>query len=190
MGAAKRRKAKPPLVERVARGILPPEQVRRRDYTLADVANHTDAEQRHMVRSGEKKTIKRKTHIAILYARKALTARQAAICEWYAEQHEVGFEVGLGVCANYCGAGGGGFGADDLLARHKAQAEARHNYATARSALRPAERIVFERVVLDKVPLAKAAIFSNRRITVTNTNAFRRAIAELEDTIGHLVKEA
>jgi hypothetical protein len=181
MGAAKPRKSKPPLAERIARNIVPIEQVRRKDYTLADVANHTDAEQRHMVRSGEKKTIKRKTNIQVMVERGVLTREQGRLCEWYAEQHELGFAT-VGCTANYLGAGGGGFGAMDLLARYAEQANARGNYAFAKAALGPLAPL-FEKVVLTRYGLP----WGKRHRTSLLHRTFDLAVRRLDEAVGHLV---
>jgi hypothetical protein len=63
-----------------------------------------------------------------------INAEQAAACEWYSAAYELGFQT-IGCTANYGGAGGGSFGSSDLLARYKAQAEARENYHFARLAI-------------------------------------------------------
>jgi hypothetical protein len=63
-----------------------------------------------------------------------INAEQAAACEFYAAAYQLGFQT-IGCTANYGGAGGGSFGSSDLLARYKAQAEARENYYYARLAV-------------------------------------------------------
>jgi len=167
----------------LASQIMPASQAARKDFELCDVANHTDADQRHMQRSGAKQTIRRKTHIQILAARKVITLEQAPILQWYADQHEAGFGT-VGCTANYGGAGGGGFGSHDLLARYGEQQIARDNYHFARKAIPPHCRAMFERVVLGALPLARADASGRfQRIGP----AFRQAVGHLEDAIGHLV---
>lgn len=140
---------------KIARLVLPEGQADRGGFAVADVANHSDSDQRHMVRSGEKRTVCRLTHIERLKRLNAITSEQALICEWYAKQHELGYQT-VGCTANYSGAGGGGFGPSDLLARYKAQARARDNHIAARAAIPPALRHLFERVVLHGHGLAAA----------------------------------
>lgn len=173
-GGAKRKERIDPAIK-LARAIVPAAQVKKGAFKIHDVANRTEADQRHMVRSGEKRTIRRVSHIEWLAKRKLISPRQAAVCEWYQRQHELGYEVSVGVTANYLGAGGGGFGPVDLLARHKAQYEARQNYIDARSAVPPMLLPLFERVVLRNGPLARLA------------NSFRYAISRIDAEVGHLI---
>lgn len=149
MASKKLRKRKPRVdpVLKLALSLVPAEQVRLGFYVICDVANHSDSEQRAMVRSGEKRTVRRRTRVELMREAGIITAEQAQACEWYAAAHEVGFQT-VGCTANYSGAGGGGFGSGDLLARYRAQAEARENYHYARTAIPPALRDVFETVVL------------------------------------------
>jgi hypothetical protein len=132
---------------KLAKELLPEAQARRADYRLVDVANHTDADQRHMVRSGEKKTLRKMTRVERLTRAGVISPDQALACEWYAHAYELGFQT-VGCTANYMGAGGGGFGATDLFARYKAQGEARANYHYARQAIPNHLLGLFEAIVL------------------------------------------
>lgn len=118
-----------------ARSIgVPDIQIHRGNLVICDVANHSDDDQRRMVRSGERQTVRRLTRVEQLAKQGYITQDQLAACSWYADAHELGFQT-IGCTANYGGAGGGGFGSHDLLARYKAQGEARENYHYARQAI-------------------------------------------------------
>jgi hypothetical protein len=128
------RKLKVDPVLKLAESILPAEQIRNQLYAICGVSNHSDADQRAMVRSGETKTLRRLTRIELMHKAGIINAEQAQACEFYAAAYQLGFQT-IGCTANYGGAGGGGFGSTDLLARYKAQAEARENYHYARLAV-------------------------------------------------------
>jgi hypothetical protein len=130
----RKRKAKIDPVEKLALSIIPDQQFRTGSFAIRDIANHSDADQRAMVRSGSTRTIRRRTRIELMRDLGFINAEQAIACEWYSAAHELGFGT-LGCTANYAGAGGGGFGSSDLLARYKAQAEARENFYYARLAV-------------------------------------------------------
>lgn len=142
------RRTKVDPVEKLALSIIPDQQFRGGDFAIRDIANHSEDDQRTMVRSGNKQTIRRRTRVEMMRDSKAINQEQALACEWYAEAYQLGFQT-IGCTANYTGAGGGGFGASDLLARYKAQAEARENYHFARLAI-PAHLIpALDSVVLE-----------------------------------------
>lgn len=185
------RKHEDPAV-RLARSILPEAQVKPGLFVVRDVVNHTDADQRRSERSGEKRTIERKGHIQTLASRGVIEQADVPVLRWYADQHELGFAT-VGCTANYCGAGGGGFGPSDLLARYKAQSEARANYRMAWLAIPPVHRQLLDRVVLGQVPLTRAAtaIGGGRSARYSRIHhAFRQAVRHLTDAIGHLVERA
>jgi hypothetical protein len=138
-----------------------------------------------MVRSGEKRTVRRLSHIDLLIARRVISREHGALCQWYADQHEIGFQT-VGCTANYLGAGGGGFGAHDLLARYAEQAIARTNYVLARGSISPKLIQLFERVVLLGVPVARAGEKITGRATRLGST-FRRAVEQLDEGIGHMV---
>ena len=140
------RKSRECPVARQAKAIgLPAEQ--HGNLVICDVANHSEADQRASVRSGETKTVRKLTRVELMQKHGVITPDQAAACSWYATAYEMGFHT-VGCTANYSGAGGGGFGSSDLLARYKEQSEARADYLYARQAI-PAHLIgTFEAVVL------------------------------------------
>jgi hypothetical protein len=129
-----RKVARVPEDVRLGRSILPAGQARAGAFVAVDISNHSESDQRRMVRSGERRTIRRLTRVELMHKAGTITDEQARACAWYAAQHELGFQT-VGCTANYGGAGGGGFGAGDLLARYKAQSEARENFHYARSAI-------------------------------------------------------
>lgn len=188
-----KRKTDEQLANDMARSLLPAASIcfddkshsraRKTAFVLVDVQNHSEADQRHMTRSGQKKTIRRKTHIQKLVAQRQLTEAQGAICKWYADQHEQGFAT-VGCTANYGGAGGGGFGSYDLLARYQAQAIARNNYTTARLSLGMLASL-FERVVIHETPIAEPG---QRGIATRLRCSLSLAIQRLDQAIGHLVE--
>lgn len=125
-------------------------------FEFTDVVNHTDADHREMVRArgydteetnDSRRTIRRKTRVELMGEAGIISTEQAAACEYYASNYELGFQT-IGCTANYGGAGGGGLGSSDLLARYKAQAEARENFRYARLAIPQYLSGVFDAVVL------------------------------------------
>jgi hypothetical protein len=179
-----RRKERQDPVLKQARLIGIP-QVQRRPGTFAivDIANRTEADQRHMVRSGEKRTVRRLTHLEKMYARKILTLRQLRLCEWYADQHEKGFGVTCHI-SNYGGAGGSPPGSMDLLAKTRDQYLAREYYHQAKASISPKLISLFERVVLKGVDLPGGAEDWRRKSALKNT--FRLAVDQLDRACGHL----
>ncbi len=147
MASRRLRKTREDPVAKLARSILPAEQVAQGGLAIRDVANHSEQDQRAMVRSGNKQTVRRLTRVEMLVRSGDINPDQALACTWYATAYELGFQT-VGCTANYCGAGGGGFGASDLLARYKAQGEARDDYFYARSAIPQHLVSVFEGIVL------------------------------------------
>ncbi len=133
-------------------------------FTLVDVKNRSEADQRHMARSGVKHTVRRKSRVERLLAAKVIDPHQAKAIAWYADQHEAGYAT-VGCTANYAGAGGGGFGTSDLLARYGEQAEARDNYLWAKSFI-PHDLVAgFEAVVLDQHGLNEVPTIGNSKRT-------------------------
>jgi hypothetical protein len=144
------------IAVRRAREIdLPAAQIARGDLRLAPVANWSDADQRHMVRSREKTTVRRLSRIERLRAAGTIERHEAQACDWYAAQHALGYDT-IGCTTNYGGVRGTDFRSADLFARYRAQAEARANFAFARAAL-PAHFLpLFEAIVLDGKAMADA----------------------------------
>lgn len=161
-------------------GILPAVQVRQGDFKLHDVANHSEADHRHTVRSKETQTVMRKSHLEKLCARRAITPDQYRICQWYADQYEAGFAT-VGCTANYMGAGGGGFGAKDLFARYEAQLSARENYHMAKSTIARPLLGLFERVVIHQTPINEGGRCTRLSLS------FRLAVQQLEAGVGHML---
>jgi hypothetical protein len=180
-----RRKQKLDPVVKLALSIVPASQVANGQFKEANVANFTEAHQRHSVRSKEVKTIRRMSHIDKLVARRTLTPRQGQLCQWYADQREIGYAT-IGCTANYCGAGGGGFGSSDLLARYAEQAIARTNYCEARHSVDLHLLPLLERIVIAGWAMLEAG--DNQRYSRISER-FRLAVEQLERGIGHLVTE-
>lgn len=179
---AKARKQKIDPAIRLACVIIPSVQVRKGEFAIVDIANRTEADQRHMVRSGEKRTIRRLTHLERLEARRIITKRQLQICEWYAEQHEKGFGVTCHI-ANYGMTGGKAPGAMDLLAKTRSQYLARQNYAYAKASIAPGLIHLFERIVIGQTDLGNGETW-RRKSALKNT--FRLAVDQLDEACGHL----
>ncbi len=175
------RKGRVDPIVKLAKTILPPEQ--HRNLIIRDVANHSEADQRASVRSGETKTVRKLTRVERLQKADVITAEQALACEWYASAYELGFQT-VGCTANYSGAGGGGFGSSDLFARYKAQGEARDNYRYARSAIPRALLPLFEQVVLE---MGQPDI---RHLTKEQRLRFSMAAYLLHGQVGHWLAAA
>ena len=185
MGKPSKRKPKMDPATKLALTLVPTAQVANGRFKEANVANFTEAQQRHSVRSKEVKTVKRVSHIETLVNRRTLTQRQGQLCQWYADQREIGYAT-VGCTANYCGAGGGGFGAGDLLARYREQMIARNNYSEARHSIDMRLLPMFERVVIGGWSMAEAG---DRQRPAVISELFRLAVDQLEQGIGHLVTE-
>lgn len=177
--------------DKLAVAIITAEQHKRGGYVECDVANHSDAEQRRTMRSGETRTIRKQTRVERLYRAGTIEQRHLAACEWYAAAHEVGYST-IGCTADYSRAGGGSFGSSDLLARYKAQAEARADYKFGRAAIPSVLLPLFERVVIhnDELGDAFAGEFeaSGKRMQQSRrAAAFRLAADRLLLGIAHLL---
>ena len=145
-GKAKRTRVDP-VVKLAKELLLPAEQCRAGAMEIVPVANRTDADQKDSLSLKRTETVRRFTRVELLRNAGIITADQALACGWYATAYEMGFHT-VGCTANYGGAGGGGFGASDLLARYKAQGEARENYHFARQAIPDYLIGTFEGIVL------------------------------------------
>ena len=141
------RKARTTTLEKLALTITTPEQARH-GLREVDVANRTDADVKDAASLKRLRTIRKLTRVELLVQAGVISPDQALACEWYAAAYELGFQT-VGCTANYGGAGGGGFGASDLLARHKVQADARADYYYARQAIPDHLLWLFEAVVLN-----------------------------------------
>jgi len=172
-----KRKLKADPVAKLARSILPEAQVRS-DLVIRDVANHSIAEQRDSMSLGQTKTVRRLTRVELLHRAGIIDHDQLRACEYYLDAYELGYQT-IGCTANYMGAGGGGFGSSDLLARYKAQAEARENYLYARQAIPKHMRLGFDRIVLGPLDIR---LLTNRERTEFSLAAFL-----LHGQIGHML---
>lgn len=159
---------------RLARRIVPEVQAARRDFSVVDVANHTDGDQRHMVRSNERQTIRRKSKIDQLREAGTITFDDARICNWYLDRHSEAYDT-LGITANLGGVGGGGGTSFDHMSRTIAQAQARLDFQFAREAICPLLLPLFEKVVLHGRPMGKLKL------------SFRRAVQMVRERVDHLI---
>ncbi|NJC06530.1 hypothetical protein GGQ97_002323 [Sphingomonas kaistensis] len=161
---------------RMARILLPIEQARPGAFEEIDVANRSDGDQRHSIRSGETKTIRRTPKLQSLVKARVITQAEAATCQWYIDQHCAGFDT-VGVTANYGGSVGAATTGFTHLSKHVEQARARHLFSEARTAIDPMLVHLFERVVLDGRPMGRLV------------RSFRLAIAQLRrhlDQVGEV----
>jgi hypothetical protein len=179
---SRRKERQDPVLKQARLVGVPPVQRRQGTFAIVDIANRTDADQRHMVRSGEKRTVRRMTHLEKLYARKVLTLRQLRICEWYADQHEKGFATTCHI-SNYGSAGGSAPGSMDLLAKTRDQVIAREMYRQARMSISPMLISLFERVVLGQTHIGDGETW-RRKSALKHT--FRLAVDQLDRACGHL----
>jgi hypothetical protein len=178
-----RRKQKADPAIRQARLIgIPESQLASGQWCIRDVANHSEADHRHTIRSKETRTVRRLTHLEKLVSRKVLTPRQAQVCQWYADQHEKGF-VATCTTANYSGMGGSRPGTMDLLAKTRDQYLARESYARARSSISPMLVSLFERVVLHRLEIGDGETW-RRKTALKRT--FLLAVEQLDRECGHL----
>jgi hypothetical protein len=177
-----RRKQKQDPVLRLARTLLPAAQVRKGDHAIVDIANRTEADQRHMVRSKETTTLKRRTHLEKLKDRGVINQRQLDLCEWYFRIHEEGFGTTCHI-SNYGSAGGSAPGSMDLLAKTRDQFIARELYREARASISPMLIHLFERVVIGQTHIGDGETW-RRKSALKHT--FRLAVDQLDRACGHL----
>jgi hypothetical protein len=178
MASRRLRKKRVDPVVKLARTILPEEQSSKGDLAIRDVANHSEADQRATVRSKERETVRRLTRVELLHKARIIDADQMAACEFYLNAYELGYQT-IGCTANYMGAGGGGFGSSDLLARYKAQSEARENFQYAKHAIPGHLRNTFDRIVIGPMDI--------RTITNQQRLEFSLAAFLLHGQIGHML---
>lgn len=183
MGSKTGKKPRVDPVFKLARTILPAEQCDPRSLVIRDVANHTIAEQRDSISLGQTKTVRKKTRVETLRDAGVINAEQAASCEWYGNNYEMGYEVAQGTTANYTGTGGGGFGAKDLFARHEAQRQARLNIEYARRAIPPDLLGLLEYVVAGPV-------WSMPLLNTRDKGRFAEAAKALHEQVGHMAQLA
>lgn len=133
---------------RIALSLLPAIQAVRGDFQAVDVQNHTESDQRRMVRSGEKRTIRRRSHIDHIAHRIGLDEREASACQWYADTHAQRYDT-----VNVIGSYGDGCRTtktnfDHLPSTNEQDIAAEHFYL-AREAIAPVLRKLFDRVVIE-----------------------------------------
>ena len=158
----------------LASQIMPASQAARKDFELCDVANHTDADQRHMQRSGAKQTLRKLTRIDKLERRGVIDKREAGACTWYATAHAARYDT-CGITAKY-GDGNGAACTDfDHMPKTRQQWEAWDQLDLARAAIPPMVRPMFDAVVVYGRPLGKMA--------VTFRMAARRLLEHIEGKV-------
>lgn len=169
-----RRKSDEQLANEMARTVLPAAQYRKNGFALVDVQNHSEADQRHMKRSGQDRTIRRLTRIEKLVTRHVISKDEAKACEWYAAAHAARYDT-TGTTANYGESNGAANTNFDHLPKTKLQWDALAHYDMAREAIPPMTRPMFDRIVLEGRPLGKLAI--------TFRNAARRLLEHIEGKV-------
>jgi|SRR6185503_7467840 len=156
MGRRLRKTREDPAI-RIALAITTPEQARRGDLRIVDIANHSDADQRHMVRSGERKTIRRQSKVDELRVRGLLDDDEAKACEWYQTTYESEYVARLRICDWE-----GGSRSTDKAYGHwpagKYLEPGDSLFEFAREGISPPIRLMFERVVLHGWPVGKLGI--------------------------------
>lgn len=167
-------KPKPDPVIVLARTIIPEAQIVNGRFEKCSVANHSDADQRHTVRSGERSTIRRKPKIDELVVRKVISQREALACEWYAQAHSLRYDT-TGVTMRYGAAGSGGCTNFDHLPKSREQEDAYNHFAYAREGINPFFLPTFERVVLYGWQLGKAGMMFR--------TAAQELLARIEDKV-------
>jgi hypothetical protein len=158
----------------LALSIVPTAQVANGRFERCGVSNHSDQDQRHMVRSGERFTIRRKPKIDELVQRGTINEREGMACEWYAQAHALRYDT-TGVTMRYGTAGGGGRTNFDHLPKSREQQDAYDHFAYAREGISSFFLPTFERVVLYGWPLGKAGMVFR--------SAARELLARIEDKV-------
>lgn len=185
--AKQTRKARTPEqhVIRLARRLLPAAQARPGTFRLHDVQNRSDDDQRHMIRSEERKTLQRIPRIDKLLSARIIDKHEAEACRWYADAYAAGYDT-IGVTSTYGGSGVRSSGTFCLASRYREQQEARENYEFAKQGIPPFLLPLFERVVLEGTSIA-GATNQNGRALGKLTAEFRLAANMLHQRIAHLL---
>lgn len=170
---------------------FPKVQAGRGGFVVVDVANHSDADQRHMVRSGDKQTIRKLTRIERLRNAGTINHDEAAACQWYADAAAIGYDT-TGTTANYAEAGSRSKRHWDHLPKYAAQEEGRESFLWARKVLPEHLLPMFEAVVLGKETLSAAAqgLFDDLAKSQRSSRIareFRHVAAELHKRVCHLL---
>lgn len=163
-----------PVLARAREIGMPERQVVNGRFEECQVANYTEADQRHTIRSKERFTIRRKPKIDELVGRGTISEREGLACEWYAQAHSLRYET-TGVTMRYGGAGGGGRTNFDHLPKSREQEDAYLYFTYAREGISQFFLPTFERVVLYGWPLGKAGMIFR--------TAARELLARIEDKV-------
>jgi hypothetical protein len=158
-------------VVKLAMTIVPEQQARRGDLKVVDVQNHTEADQRRMVRSGEDRTVRRQTHVERIAARLSLDPRETAACQWFADAHAARYDT-LGTTGSYGESSRSGRTNFDHLPSTIEQDRAGNEFQMARDGIVPLLRPMFERVVLhgyDLLDIGAERLFRLAARQLTNT---------------------
>ncbi len=167
------RRIREPKLHRLAKSIdMPQAQIDRGDYEACDVANRTDAEQRHSVRSQQTRTVRKKTKLQKLCP-SVITKDELKTCEWYQGVYSLAYEM-LGTTADYGRPGGNGFDPSVVMMRSRVQRLAASDYAYARAGIDPLLVGLFERIVLHGRPMNRLGL------------SFRRAVRQLAERVQHV----
>lgn len=153
--ASAARKPRVDEATRIARALLPHGQAELHAFRAVDVANHTESDQRHMVRSGEKRTIRRLSQVERLRIRWGLDPDEARACQWYADAFEARYST-IGTTAKY-GDQRGGSPDFDHLPKTPDQDTAGGQLAYAREGISPNLRPMFDRVVIHGFDMDRGA---------------------------------
>lgn len=109
-----------------------------------------------------------------------ITDDQYAACQWYRDRHEIAGLEGRWSTSRFSNTPGGGSGGGaSPMASHEREAQARAEYRAAQEALTPFYRKFFEKVVVEDIPLHRAARFARCRK--------ERALYRLRSTIQELI---
>lgn len=126
-------------------------------FETVDISNRTEDDQRKMVRSGERRTLRRKPKIDELVTRGVINRQEAAACEWYAQAHALRYDT-QGITSRYGETSSSGKTNFDHLPKSRVQQEAYDNFEFARAGINPGMLGMFEQVVLYGRPLGKLAL--------------------------------
>lgn len=148
MKASKRlkRSREDPTV-RLALTITTPQQARRGDLRIIDVANRTDADQKDATSLQRFKTVRRQTLAERLKMRLGLEDQEASACQWYADAHEEDYAA----CLRISDWESGAKSTDEAYGHWptgKPLEPGASMFEFAREAISPNLRPMFERVVL------------------------------------------
>ncbi len=169
------RRIREPKVRRLAKAIdMPQSQIDRGDYEACDVANRTDADQRHSVRSEQTRTIRKKTKLQKLKDAGIINSRELSACEWYQSTYEEHYETRVRI-ADWSATGGASDRAYGHWPAGVVLEPGMNMIEFARQGISPAVLPMFDRVVLHGRPLGKLAI--------TFRTAARKLLEQIEGMV-------